>query len=114
MKRSTACGARLTPGRSAGCIGRHNCATHCRGPKQWSHKEYPMPVYPSRPGPPARGLTVAALLLAPAPLDAAPPTLVPTNDPNAFAFPAPPSNFDPIHATAADLAAYGFPPRPKL
>ncbi len=56
----------------------------------------------------------AAVLATPITSRAAPPVLSPTNDPDAFTFAAPPPGFDPIHATAADLAAYGFPPRPKL
>jgi hypothetical protein len=43
----------------------------------------------------------------------APPGLLPTNLSDAFAFPAPPAGFDPIHAADQDLRTYGFPPRPN-
>jgi hypothetical protein len=37
---------------------------------------------------------------------------VATNHPDARAFTAPPTGFDPLNASDAELASYGFPPRP--
>jgi len=52
-----------------------------------------------------------ACLAATDALAAAP--MVPTNVPGAFAFPAPPPQFDPIGASDEALREYGFPPRPN-
>lgn len=40
------------------------------------------------------------------------PNMVPTNIPGVFAFAAPPQGFNPVTAKDAELAYYGFPPRP--
>jgi hypothetical protein len=54
---------------------------------------------------------VVALLTA-VPAFAAPPGLLDTGVPGNFAYPPPPAGFDPLQAAAAELRAYGFPPRP--
>lgn len=55
----------------------------------------------------------AALLLACLPAAAlAAPVRLPLAIPGTFTFAAPPAGFEPRHATAAELEAYGFPPRP--
>ncbi|MBV9324005.1 MAG: hypothetical protein JO352_09495 [Chloroflexi bacterium] len=40
--------------------------------------------------------------------------LLPTNNPEIFAFPTPPKGFDPRGASDEDLAAFGIPPRPPI
>jgi hypothetical protein len=42
-----------------------------------------------------------------------PPNAIPLSVPGAYAFPAPPANFNPATASPEQLQAYGLPPRPN-